>query len=164
MNQEINPSITLARKSLPKIYKWLYHHDRQWLIDINIKYAKRSKNTQLRINWNQLDDKLLVQVKQNKIDLLRSHKRKITKAKLIRSLSIQKMITKDNEWKLPKTMDFIDKNVESKDAFHDRKIRIVLDKLLSNNERVSISTVLAACGLRKLSQSSFNKLSKILKP
>lgn len=161
LSESIQSSISMARKLLPKIYKWLYRHDREWLIETNNKYIKKPKHNQLKIDWNQLDEKLLTQAKQNTTEfLLRNHKRQITKAKLIRSLSTNRLITKANEWKFPKTISFIEASTESVSQFQRRKIKYVIGVFLSEEKPIKVSNILKVSGFRKVLPTTMDLIKK----
>ena len=139
---------TTIRKRIPNIYMWLYRHDNQWLKE-HQPFMKRSKLADKRVDWEKRDKELLIKVQ----DLVRKSQDSNMKpiritlsyiGKILGALSLlQKM--KD---KLPLTIDYLAKHVETKEQFQIRRIYWAVDMLLLEDIQIKPWRIIRKAGLR----------------
>lgn len=125
---------TQLRKSLPRIYAWLYRHDKEWLL--NNSPIPPSCNSRVdRVDWLQRDVDLLPQIKLFVKQTLCSLERpiRITISFIGRNLGVLAWLQKHLE-KLPACREYLDSVVESEEDFQVRRLKWAADYLRQQGE------------------------------
>ena len=123
---QVHPSAgtTELRALSPHLYTWLYRHDRTWLRDFAKKHPAHTKTSRYhRVDWQERDEHLSLQVNAA-VERLRSGEGKqirLTVTSLARELGQVALIQKHAR-KLPKTLEVIRGNVETREDFALRRI------------------------------------------
>lgn len=151
LEQQVNfphEGSTAIRKRIPTTYMWLYRHDHQWLKEHQL-FVKRNKLANKRVDWEKRDKELLAKVQ----ELVRKNQESNMKpiritlsyiGKMIGALSLlQKM--KD---KLPLTINYLVRHVETTEQFQIRRIYWAVDMLLLEDAPIDPWRVIRKAGLR----------------
>lgn len=155
-------AISHAREAAPRIYKWLYRHDKEWLREENLGHVHKEKEVQLRIDWSSRDKLVLRDLQSNYSILQQRSRRKITKSILLNSVSMARNIPWSRvETQMPKSSAFINSIKESNINFQQRKISMAIDELSENNMKMNRSAILVKAGLRKLTLEANDQLTKL---
>lgn len=130
-----NVPVTKLRKVDYALYGWLYRHDKQWLLAHSPKMNKASPTNQ-RVNWIERDQKVLKEVQTAVHQLLQAKKPvhiNVSRiGKKIRRLALLERHLK----KLPKTSDYLNEIVETKEQFQIRRVRWAAKELYQHNEEI----------------------------
>ncbi|WP_342511818.1 TnsD family transposase [Sporosarcina sp. FSL K6-1522] len=101
------------------VYKWLYKHDKDWLMQNRPKYS-RSKPNNNRIDWVQRDEEMAKQVKEIANQLKSIKHVRITKTEIGRKIGALSLIQKSLQ-KLPKTKRTLENVVETTEQYRIRR-------------------------------------------
>lgn len=147
-----NPGISrIELKRLDsKTYQWLRANDSEWFGSIAPSQMKR------RIDWAARDEEYLKKTK-NVIPIILHESeipRRISVYAIFNYAGIDKKIIYINRDKLPKTVDFLEKNIETKDDWRRRKIIWAIEKLKELEKPLSITAVSNVC---RISYKMINK-------
>ncbi|MGG1689414.1 TnsD family transposase [Heyndrickxia ginsengihumi] len=149
--QRDNPSLskTQLRIIKPATYAFLYRNDREWLHSNSpVLMKKKVKNN--RIDWNERDEKILLQV-QDAFKKLKNNNEKMIRIS-IKSIgdSIGKRdLLEKHLGKMPKTKDFIDKVKETDQEFRKRRVSCVIEKIIEEEEVVRTWKVFREAGIKR---------------
>jgi hypothetical protein len=123
MNKAPHPAMATLRKSLPRAYRWLIQHDREWLRQN--KPAPPNRLTKiLSVDWKQRDRKYSKKVEQTVADMRTKSGRpiRITKTAVARRLGVVSMFQKHLQ-KMPLTNEILSRLVETSDDLPVSRLR-----------------------------------------
>ncbi|MCL6598517.1 MAG: TnsD family transposase [Alicyclobacillus macrosporangiidus] len=148
-----NPGISRGELNRldPGTRSWLVRHDRQWY-EANSPAPKLSrKRTTTFINWEQRDDETLERLRAiyRELRMPSQRPRRITVSLLGRMLHSSSFLRKRMD-KLPKTREFVQSIVETKEQFEARKIEWFAEQLRRNGETVTRSKLRWGLALKQL--------------
>lgn len=164
LESNLGDAVMQVRNSHPKVYRWLYLNDKDWLLNTNQLFARKTKTIQSSINWNEVDKEILQELKNNYELLVHNYPRRISKSLMIRSISTAKFsLTKRATRQLLQSMRFIESVMENSETYQLRKIKISINELEKLNVRLSRSAILSKSNLRRLTLSAETLINKKLK-
>lgn len=146
MKQNSKLGITELRKLNPALYSYIYRRDSKWLL--KQKYPITKQHLKQRIDWEKRDAEFLLQIKErvNYLKITGFNKR-LTKTLLI-SLICKQSIIEKNHSKLPLTMAFLEKVIESKEDYRIRRLKNAQMKLIEKNIDINRWRLLREAGIR----------------
>lgn len=133
---QVNPetSVTKLRSVAPKIYTWLYRHDRIWLKEHMPLRARKTQTYQYRVDWEERDIRLAEEVK-----IAAAHLKNppewpvhITIAAIGREIG-QVALLQQHLDKLPRTTKALEEHVESREAYAVRRVWWIAMNCCQNN-------------------------------
>lgn len=131
-----NPGLskTQLRKKLPAVYVWLYRHDNNWL-NMNSPTRKMQSCQPSRVNWDERDAKLLLEIQQKVRELLLSEEKpeRITISRMGTKIGKLAMLEKNID-KLPSCKEYLSEIVESVEQFQVRRILWATSKLQASGQ------------------------------
>ena len=114
-------SKTQLRKLNPKLYTWLYRHDKQWLSE-NSPALLQSKGSPGHVNWEQRDAEMLEAVRQAVIDIhMEIPLRRVTLSRIGIRLGCLANLERKLDY-YPRTKAFLKERLESVENFQVRRI------------------------------------------
>lgn len=131
----LSANMNLTKNQLRNIdeltYMWLFRNDKDWLNNIKYKEVNNYRNN--RVDWEQRDNKLLIDIKKLVGELLNTDKKpqRITIGRIGRILGKQALLEKHIE-KLPNSKEYLYSVLESVEDFQIRRIKWAATQL--NNE------------------------------
>ncbi len=139
--------ITELRKLNQSLYMYLYRHEKEWLLSLS--YPKKGIKSSPRINWIERDQKYLLDL-QATFSNLRRNAPKVRRSRslLLRLAKIDSTFQKNNE-KLPRTMAFLSKHSETREAHRMRRLIIAYRELISGKKHLTYWTLLRKAGIRE---------------
>ncbi|MFB5089700.1 TnsD family Tn7-like transposition protein [Psychrobacillus sp. PGGUH221] len=151
-----NEKTSPLRKS---VYNWLYKHDRDWLMQNQNRYNNITQDSnKIRINWNDRDEEMAIEVRETANQLISIRQVRITKTEIGRRIGKLSLIEKQIE-KLPKTKRELERVVETTEQFQIRRIDLSIEELIINNEILKVWKVAKKAGLRT---EALNQLKEII--
>lgn len=145
------PTISEVRRLYQKEYSYLYRNNKALLESI-LKGCKRVSNiqhTNAKVNWEERDSKFYSLIsKEIKYILSSENPCRITKNKLGNALGISSLLEHHLD-KLPKTKLLIKKSAESIEPYQIRRARLIIEKMINNEEKLIEWKVYRKAGLRK---------------
>lgn len=140
-------SISKLRAISLDLYSWLYRNDKEWL-RINSPNYKSSTRNRYHVDWDKRDKELLVELKKV-IDSWNDKEKPIRKTiSSISGKANQKVwITKYAE-KLPMSISYLKSVVESIEEFQIRRVKLVVERLSTENLFIKEWMVYREAGLR----------------
>lgn len=136
-------------KKKRNVYDWLQRHDPAWLREhLNRKGTGRRPRQHQFINWENRDEEMLCGVQSVVSDMMRftwERPEAITIASVgrrLRGRSIYKILEK-----LPKTHSYLQSVVDTRESFHQRRMRWAAWYLRQIGERVTKSKIQKASGV-----------------
>jgi hypothetical protein len=147
IKQNSQLSITELRKLNMALYSSIYRRDNKWLL--KQKYPNKKLPIKQRVDWAKRDSEYLLQIKE-KIHYLKitGFNKRLTKTMLISLINKQAIIEK-NYPKLPLTMDYLKKVIESKETYRIRRLKNAQTRLISNYIDVTRWRLLREAGIRE---------------
>lgn len=145
-----NPKLNkqAIRKLIPATYTWLYRNDKQFLSENSPTSSLQSKNIKSKVDWEIRDIEILETVKV----ILGNWDKDNTKPKRKTKSSVSKR-TKKHHWLekhpkcFPKTLSYIESEVESVEHFQIRRIKWILNNVF-NKKHVREWEIYSEAGLR----------------
>lgn len=132
-----------------KDYIWLYRHDRGWL-QKTLEPGTRKPVRSIIVDWNERDRTTLCEV-QKAIKVIRnaSKPQRITLAAIIRNLdkSIVPFALDKCLFKLSKTREYLDREIETTEQFQIRRLNWAVEQLESKKLKVKGWKLLKLAGL-----------------
>lgn len=140
-------SITELRRTSPSLYSFLYRHNKDWLIDQN--YPVKNRAPSKRINWEERDSQLLIEIKLAYNQLKKeAPKRRISTSALLNLIGKESMF-RVNKSHLPRLVAFFEKYSESPQQFRMRKIVMATNEMKNREERITYWKLLRVANIRK---------------
>jgi hypothetical protein len=142
-------SKTELRKMDNGLYTWLYRNNKEWL-NSNSPKATNNISINRRINWNDRDGEILMEVKAVVESMLNSCEKpeRITVSKIGKKIGRLSLLEKHLD-RLPLTKSYVDKSVESIDEFRKRRILWAIKTLKREGEEVRAWKVIKKAGIRE---------------
>lgn len=144
-------TITEIRYLKPKIYIWLYRHDKDWLQE-HYPTVIKSKNNHKRVDWETRDldiskkvEKAAKEIVADKSELLRVTKNEI--GRRIKGVSLASLYK--NLSKMPQTEIVLTNYVESIEEFQVRRIKHITSLLRESKSSIKEWEIVRAVGLRR---------------
>jgi hypothetical protein len=139
----------VVRQQVPRVYTWLYRHDRDWL-NQHLPPRKRTDPSQ-RVNWSERDKKIsqLISGAAQKLYLQPGRPRRITIAAIGRAIGYTAMIQQHLDL-LPLTATALAEVEESRIAFAIRRIRWSSQILLNHDRVVKRWELIRLSGVERL--------------
>jgi len=140
-----NPEIRRSdlRRANQRDYEWLRHNDQEWF------EASLPKKQDLKINWKKRDEEWL-EIITKTYERLVEYPIELKRISIY-SLFIEAGLNKDQIYlhkeKLPKIMDFLNENIESKDDWRKRKIDVTIKNLYAEGKTLSFTRIHAEVGI-----------------
>lgn len=122
-----NPDLSshAIREKHDHIYSWLKKYDKEWM---NERYIRKNNTSNERVNWEERDEKLYVAARNVVIAMKNRGDERITLGRVAAHINIKGWIYKKKN-KIPETMDYLNKEIETVDEFHKRKLVQTYDKI-----------------------------------
>lgn len=126
---------------------WLYKFDNDWF-EKNSPNSKKSSYDKCKLDWSIRDEefvkkaKVIVENIQNDTE----NPKRITKSRIYKLLGAETSISK-NLSKMPKTEHYIDNNIESIQQFRVRKIKLKIENLINEGEKITFTKLLGGMPL-----------------
>lgn len=137
--QKQNPNLGRSKLGLldRRVYQWLTKNDRDWF-ELNSPARKIIKEKENRIDWETRDENLSKQVYETAKEILETpgYPVWISKTFLSKSLKIHHVVVKRPEC-IPKTIEALHNNTETKEEFIARRIRFAADCFIQEKMRTS---------------------------
>ncbi|KMM36354.1 TnsD family Tn7-like transposition protein [Guptibacillus hwajinpoensis] len=142
-------SKTQLRSLRPDTFIWLYRNDENWLKDNSPKKVRKAPSNK-RVDWELRDKEILHQAQY----LIKNWDKSNQKPTRRTITSIARLLNKTTmlstyEDKLPLTMSYLHKEVETLEDFQIKRVQWVIKELKKNNEEVREWKVYRKAGLRK---------------
>jgi len=131
------------------LFAWLYRNDREWL-NQNSPLKKTTNIINSRVDWDQRDNEILIQVKEVVAKMLNSDGKpeRITISSIGSKLGIRGLLEKHLD-KLPKTKAYLDSVKETNHDFRLRRIRWAVKKLKKEGEELQMWKIMRKAGIRE---------------
>jgi len=136
-------------QQLPRTYDYLINNDKTWFQDFVPKATKKaSKKRANRLNWQEIDNKLAVKIKETVKRVLNNGKKplRITASYLL-SQHGQLQRYSSNQSKLPNTSKTLNEVTESKEQYFFRKVTWGIKQLNQAEQEISIDNLRRTCGI-----------------
>lgn len=155
--------ISQARKADKALYAWLHRNDIGWLKLVNSQMnVGKPGSSELRLDWGRLDEQIVTLITATVSKLRKENFRgRITKSLISKIIKYQHFLLGKNSGKLPKSVELLNKEAETREEFIWRRIE---ESLVSVSENGSAAKwkVMRKAGLSRSSWSStieekFNK-------
>lgn len=145
-----NKSVTILRGSNNALYSWLYRNDKEWLL-VHSPRIKRIAAPS-KVNWYKRDKQVLDEVKRA-ISRLRECEKPvfINKSQVGKNIGKLGLIEKHLD-KLPQTREYLNKNLETREAFQLRRVEWACQKLMMANEDIMEWKIVRLAGLKYLTE------------
>lgn len=148
--QDEHPGISKKqlRNLQPKLYSWLYRHDKEWLL-VNPAKTKVS-HVKSRVNWSERDCKILTKVKEAVKQLLdeEDHLQRITISKIGKRAGVLGLLQKHRD-KMPETDCYLKMVVETVEEFQLRRVKNTISEFIKQGSVPERWMVESRAGLRK---------------
>jgi hypothetical protein len=131
------------------LFAWLYRNDREWL-NQNSPLKKTTNIINSRVDWDQRDNEILIQVKEVVAKMLNSDGKpeRITISLIGSKLGIRGLLEKHLD-KLPKTKAYLDSVKETNHDFRLRRIRWAVKELEKEGEELQLWKIMRRAGVRE---------------
>jgi len=141
-------SKTGLRRISPKIYIWLYRHERDWLSN-NSPPLQISKSPRER-DWKILDQTILHKTKKAVNDILKQEKpyKRVSISRIGKIIGQLTVLEKHLD-KLPKTMQYLCGKLETVEQFQKRRIKAVLNLLVEHGGLINESKLYKKAAILK---------------
>lgn len=146
---EINPTLSRIqiREICKKEYIYLYRKDKEWLFNTLPQKIKKDNHIK-KIDWDKRDQEILALIKAKYKELLNKEVPiRITKSSLGKDTGVLVTLEK-NIKKLPKTEKYLNKIIETVDAFQIRRCKKLIDDKLKNEESIKLWEIQRMAGIR----------------
>ncbi|MBS1951416.1 MAG: TniQ family protein [Bacteroidetes bacterium] len=162
LSSKSDSNLTSLKKG--KIFKWLYRHDKDWVISENKKYRTKNKRNKSLVIWPNVDQQLLQKLRLNHADFLQAgYKRRITKTLLHRSISNLKDISSEgHRHLLPLSTKFASEIAETQTSYQLRKIEMAVDELNSIGKRITRTSILVNTNFRVVTKEAEARIQELL--
>jgi len=143
-----NKTKTELRQKEPGIYIWLYRHDKKWF-DENSPCFNINSQSDNRVNWEERDEEILIQVKKVTSEILNSTGKpeRITVNNLGKRTGFLPLLQKHIE-KLPKTKAFLNSIIETVEDYQIRRVKWAVIEIFSQDEVLKEWKIIRKAGLR----------------
>ncbi|SCN23615.1 hypothetical protein N3C_1386 [Clostridium sp. N3C] len=140
---------TQLRQIDKALFSWLYRNDREWL-NQNSPLKKTTNIINSRVDWDQRDNEILIQVKEVVAKMLNSDGKpeRISISSIGSKLGIRGLLEKHLD-KLPKTKAYLDSVKETNHDFRLRRIRWAVKKLKKEGEELQMWKIMRKAGIRE---------------
>ena len=140
---------TQLRQIDKALFSWLYRNDREWL-NQNSPLKKTTNIINSRVDWDQRDNEILIQVKEVVAKMLNSDGKpeRISISSIGSKLGIRGLLEKHLD-KLPKTKEYLDSVKETNHDFRLRRIRWAVKKLKKEGEELQMWKIMRKAGIRE---------------
>lgn len=141
-------SKTQLRKLKPATYSFLYRNDREWLHSNSpARVIKKVNNN--RVDWNERDNEILLQVKAayEKLKNNKEKAKRISVSSLGGSIGKRALFEKHLD-KMPMTKKFIESVIESEQEFRKRRVKNVIKEMGRSGKEVKAWKVLRKAGIK----------------
>lgn len=143
-----NADKTTLRGKKPRLYIWLYRHDRKWL-NRNSPKKKRIPYADNRVNWSKRDDKILLLVQKAVAGILEKNPpARVSISAVGKMIGFRALLEKHLE-KLPETKSFLNTQTETVEQFQIRRIFWAVNKLADEGKNIVPWKVVRLAGLKK---------------
>lgn len=145
--------ISQARRRDNRLYKWLYNNDKNWLQVTNQLNRTGRSQSELRLDWKEIDQKLVLRISEV-IGKLRKEgfKKRISRNLVSKVLDLERNYFRIHKGKLVRSTEILAKLTESKEEFVTRRVSGSLQALRKENQKVTVSGVLKRANLRLTAQ------------
>ncbi|WP_368901892.1 TnsD family transposase [Oceanobacillus oncorhynchi] len=142
-----NKSVKQLRKEDKALYMRLYRNDREWMIENSSKGKHRKSSA--RIDWSKRDEKMLMEISNVVEGLLDSEKKpvRLTVSK-VGQLIGKKSFLEKNLNKMPKTMAYLMRKVETVEQFQARRIFNTIKQLKEQEEELVPWKIMRKAGIK----------------
>jgi hypothetical protein len=150
-----------TRKKHPALYLWLYQNDNKWLLQTNAQHYTHSTQSDLRLDWQALDNNLVDLIFKT-IEKLKAenYRGRITKSLISKIIKAQHFLLGKNSSNLKKSVKLINEVAETHEDHALRRINVAVNELKISGEPVRWK-VMRKAGLRDNIKYS-NKVIKVL--
>jgi hypothetical protein len=131
------------------LFAWLYRNDREWL-NQNSPLKKTTNIINSRVDWDQRDNEILIQVKEVVAKMLNSDGKpeRITISLIGSKLGIRGLLEKHLD-KLPKTKAYLDSVKETNHDFRLRRIHWAVKELEKEGEELQMWRIMRKADIRE---------------
>lgn len=128
------------------LYMRLYRANSEWLKLNSPKPVKRS-NTE-RLDWNERDEKILSKIMEAVESLLNPDQKpvRVTLSK-VGTMIGEKALLEKKLYKLPKTKEYLNRQLETVEAFRRRRLTYVIDEMVNYGDELITWVILRKAGL-----------------
>ena len=138
------------RLLIPAVYTWLIRNDNEWFHKNSPVVRDRARRpvSPEKIDWAERDEALLAKLKYIVETELHSPKRptRISKTRLAYSSGAMHIFRKQIDH-LPKSKEYLDQTIETRDAYRKRKLTWGANYLISNNEPIVMWKLMKVAGI-----------------
>ncbi len=122
-----NPNLNSnkIRKNHDHIYSWFLKYDKEWMKE---RYITKDNTSKTRVNWQERDEKLYIEARNVVMAMKEKENERITLGRVAVYLRIKGWVDRKKS-KIPKTMDYLSKEIETIEEFHKRKLMQAYDKM-----------------------------------
>lgn len=160
MNNNIRHRTDISRQ-MPKEYKWFYMNDKEWIeqnMPKAIEHGQRNTKKKSNVDWEERDEIILKEVKECYKEAINNNRKKISKSYLANMLKPQYQTSvKSYLDKIPRTKEYIDSIIETREQYCIRKIKWVIHKLYIEEMELNITNVKRLINISSLKSLEFNK-------
>lgn len=141
LNQNKNSSRTEIKRLNNSLYEYLQKYDREWL-EVHLPARKIWKPKYSNVDWENRDEEILLKVQELVYKLVNTDEipKKININRIGKTLDIYDTLTKYKE-KLPKTYEYLNNVIESREDYITRKIKWAIQKIDSEEDYLNVETV-----------------------
>jgi hypothetical protein len=140
---------TQLRQIDKALFAWLYRNDREWL-NQNSPDKKATNAVNSRVDWDQRDNEILIQIKEVVAKMLNSDGKpeRITISLIGSKLGIRGLLEKHLD-KLPKTKAYLDSVIETNHDFRLKRICWAVRELEKEGEELQLWKIMRKAGIRE---------------
>jgi len=150
LNKFSNRKVFNARLAEPKIYAWLYRNDNSWLLTINKLHSQNSLQTELKLDWQQMDQDLVIKLSESFEKLRQENFRgRISRTLLAKIINHEKYLLGKNAKKLPLSISYLEKVCETREEYQIKRIKLAKKQLDAELEIPLQWKIMRKAGLRK---------------
>ncbi|SHJ75177.1 TniQ protein [Clostridium cavendishii DSM 21758] len=143
-----NATRTEIRKLCQKEYMYLYRRDKEWLYK-QLPSLKMKENKTKVVDWNKRDREILTILKATYNKLINDKNPvRITKNILGKKTRLLAALDKNID-KLPKSKEYLNKILETKEEFQLRRCKNIIDSLINNNTEIRLWELQRKANVRK---------------
>ncbi|TDY07310.1 UNVERIFIED_CONTAM: Tn7-like transposition protein D [Lysinibacillus xylanilyticus] len=148
MKQYPEYSVTALRRMAPALYMWHYRNNLEWLKSTSPKQMVKN-TTSKRVDWSKRDIQMLTDIKKAIIKL-KANDRPIfiNKSRIGKEIGCLSFIEKHLD-KMPRTKEYLEYHVESREEFQIRRIIWACRELNENSQDVKKWKVKRLAGIRE---------------
>jgi len=141
-------SVTALRKIAPALYLWHYRNNLEWLQN-NSPKKKSKTNISKRVDWSERDIQVLNDIKEEFIKLKAIEKPTfINKSRIGKEIGCLAILEKHLD-KMPRTKQYLESNMESREEFQIRRIIWACKKINDSGQELVKWKVKRMAGIRE---------------